>query len=67
MNFEQLDVNERFLEACIIGDFQTVKKILDSVKNFNIDVTDNLGRTALRLAVTNEKIEVNSNFFFKLT
>lgn len=40
------------------GNYETVKTILESIKNFNIDVTDNLGRTALRLAVINENIEV---------
>lgn len=32
--------------------------ILDTIKDFNIDVTDNLGRTALRLAIANENSEV---------
>ena len=54
----KLDVNERFIEACATGDFDTVNTVLDTIKDFNIDVTDNLGRTALRLAVANEHIEV---------
>ena len=29
-----------------------------TIKDFNIEVTDNLGRTALRLAVENEHLEV---------
>ena len=33
-------------------------RILDAIKDFNIDVTDNLGRSALRLAVENEHLEV---------
>jgi hypothetical protein len=53
-----MDVNERFIDACLNGDYQTVNFILDSIKDFNIDITDNLGRTALRLAVSNEHIEV---------
>lgn len=53
-----MDVNERFIEACINGDYQTVNIILESIKDFNIDIKDNLGRTALRLAVANEHIEV---------
>jgi hypothetical protein len=56
-----MDVNERFIDACINGDYQSVNYILDSIKDFNIDITDNLGRTALRLAVANEHIEVNIN------
>jgi transient receptor potential cation channel subfamily C protein 4 len=51
-------VNERFVEACANGDYQTVLFILDSIKDFNIDVSDNLGRTALRLAVASEHLEV---------
>ena len=53
-----LDVNERFVEACATGDYQTVLFILESIKDFNIDVSDNLGRTALRLAVASEHLEV---------
>ncbi len=47
------------MDACENGDYPTVIKILDAIKDFNIDVTDNLGRTALRLAVENEHLEVN--------
>ena len=53
-----MDINERFLKACASGDYQTVNVILTSIKDFNIDVTDSLGRTALRLAVVNENLEV---------
>lgn len=35
-----------------------MKRILLAIKDFNIEVTDNLGRTALRLAVENEHLEV---------
>ena len=52
------DINQIFIGACSIGDFQTVNTIVTSIKNFNIDVTDNLGRSALRLAISNEKLEV---------
>ena len=31
--------------------------------DFNIDITDNLGRSALRLAVENEHLEVNFKCF----
>jgi ankyrin repeat protein len=51
-------VNQRFVEACATGDYQTVLFILDTIKDFNIDVCDNLGRTALRLAVASEHLEV---------
>ena len=44
--------------ACENGDYPTVMRILEALKDFNIDVTDNLGRTALRLAVENEHLEV---------
>ncbi len=52
-----MDINQKFLDACSVGDQRSLKKILDEIKDFNIEVTDNLGRTALRLAVTNENIE----------
>lgn len=56
-----MDINEMFIEACANGDYPTVNSILKTVKDFNIDVTDNLGRSALRLAVANEHIEVEIN------
>lgn len=46
------------MESCASGDRETVRIILESIKDFNIDVADNLGRTALRLAVVNENLEV---------
>lgn len=46
------------MDACENGDYPTVQKILERIKDFNINVTDNLGRTALRLAVENEHLEV---------
>ena len=52
-----LTINDKFIDACTVGDYQTVSKILTFVKEFNIDVTDNLGRSALRLAVASEHIE----------
>jgi hypothetical protein len=58
-NLKKGDINQIFIGACSIGDFQTVNAIVTSIKNFNIDVTDNLGRSALRLAISNEKLEVN--------
>jgi transient receptor potential cation channel subfamily C protein 6 len=35
-----------------------VKNILENIKDFNIEITDNLGRSSLRLAVENEHLEV---------
>jgi ankyrin repeat protein len=55
-----MDINERFLSACENGDYTTVKGILKAIKDFNIDITDNLGRSALRLAVENEHLEVKT-------
>lgn len=52
------DINEVFVNACVCGDHETIDIILNSIKEFNIDVADNLGRSALRLAVTNENTEV---------
>ncbi|CAF0718901.1 unnamed protein product [Brachionus calyciflorus] len=53
-----IDINERFINACENGDYPTVKRILLTIKDFNIEIADNLGRTALRLAVENEHLEV---------
>lgn len=52
------DINEKFVDACENGDYPTVTRILEEIKDFNINVTDNLGRTALRLSVENEHLEV---------
>jgi ankyrin repeat protein len=46
------------VDACQKGDFRTVYSILQNIKDFNIDITDNLGRSALRLAVSNEQFDV---------
>lgn len=51
------------MEACENGDLKTVNYILQSIREFNIEVTDNLGRSPLRLAVENEHLEVDSNMF----
>ena len=53
-----MDVNEIFIDACMNGDYKTVSAILNQIKDFNINVIDNLGRSALRLAVANEHTEV---------
>ena len=57
-----MDINEIFIEACIKGDYQKVDFIFNQIKDFNINVTDNLGRSALHLAVANEHIEVRKIF-----
>lgn len=46
------------MDACENGDLNTVNSIIQNIKDFNIEITDNLGRTALRLAVENEHLEV---------
>ena len=53
-----MDINETFIESCSCGDYQSVSLILNSVKDFNIEITDRLGRTGLRLAVSNEHLDV---------
>ncbi|RUS88277.1 hypothetical protein EGW08_003979 [Elysia chlorotica] len=52
------DVEEEFLHAAEFGDVPNVKKILAENADLNIDCIDALGRTALRLAVKNEHLEV---------
>jgi ankyrin repeat protein len=42
----------------VSGDAKLVEYILTSIKDFNIEITDDLGRTALRLAVINENNDV---------
>ena len=46
------------MDACENGDYLTVQRILNLIKDFNIEITDNLGRSALRLSVENEHLEV---------
>ncbi|CAF0993566.1 unnamed protein product [Brachionus calyciflorus] len=53
-----VDLNDVFREACKNGDSETVKEILESIKNFNIEITDNFGRSALKLAIQNDNLEV---------
>jgi ankyrin repeat protein len=52
------DINETFIEACENGDLKTVNFVLQSLKDFSTEITDNLGRTPLRIAVENEHLEV---------
>ena len=46
------------MEACQNGDTNIVARILNNVKDFNIEVTDNMGKSGLRLAIENENFEV---------
>lgn len=62
----KVDINERFLDACENGDYLTVQRVLALIKDFNIEITDNLGRSALRLSVENEHLEVSEQLRLKL-
>lgn len=53
-----MNINERFVRACENGDYTTVDQILHDNPKFNIDVTNQLGRTAMQLAIENEHLEV---------
>ncbi|XP_069113153.1 short transient receptor potential channel 7-like isoform X2 [Argopecten irradians] len=51
-------VEEEFIYAAEFGDIPSVKRILDENLTFNVDYSDIIGRTPLRLAVGNEHLEV---------
>ncbi|KAI8790073.1 short transient receptor potential channel 3 [Biomphalaria glabrata] len=53
-----VDVEEEFLHAAEFGDIPNVRRILEDYADINVDCIDALGRTALRLAVKNEHLEV---------
>jgi hypothetical protein len=53
-----MPVIEQFVRACENGDYSTVHRILEENFRFNIDVTNQLGRTAMQLAIENEHLEV---------
>ena len=53
-----VDAEEEFLHAAEFGDVPTVKRIVERNRELNVDCIDALGRTALRLAVKNEHLEV---------
>ena len=53
------DINVLFIMACENGDYITIMNLLNSIKDFNIDITNDLGKSALRLAIENEHLEVN--------
>ncbi|KAK3611420.1 hypothetical protein CHS0354_027146 [Potamilus streckersoni] len=57
-NEQIVDVEAEFLHAAEFGDIPTVKRLLSENVDLNIDCSDALGRTALRLAVKNEHLEV---------
>ncbi|BFZ13049.1 hypothetical protein BsWGS_16088 [Bradybaena similaris] len=52
------DIEEEFLHSAEFGDIPNVKRILNDFVDLNVDCIDALGRTALRLAVKNEHLEV---------
>ena len=54
------DVEEEFLHAAEFGDVPTVRRLLNDYPELNVDCIDALGRTALRLAVKNEHLEVRT-------
>ncbi|CAL1530644.1 unnamed protein product, partial [Lymnaea stagnalis] len=51
-------IEEEFLHAVDFGDVTLVKDLLERYPNLNVDCTDALGRTPLRLAVKNEHKEL---------
>lgn len=58
--FQQfVDIEEEFLHAAEFGDIHNVKRIINEFMELNVDCIDALGRTALRLAVKNEHLEVS--------
>ena len=57
--FKGVSINEQFIRACVNGDYRTVQQMLDASQITNIDVTNQLGRTAMQLAIENEHLEVN--------
>ncbi|KAL8589975.1 hypothetical protein ACOMHN_007001 [Nucella lapillus] len=52
------DVEEEFLHAAEFGDVPTTRRLLNEYHELNVDCIDALGRTALRLAVKNEHLEI---------
>lgn len=63
LNFQLSSLEEDFIYAAEFGDIPTVQRILDENPLLNVDFSDILGRTPLRLAVGNEHLEVsNANF-----
>jgi hypothetical protein len=49
------------LNSCGNGNVEKVREILNSIKDFNIDITDKIDKSALRIAIEKERVEVNNN------
>ncbi|CAF1556535.1 unnamed protein product [Rotaria magnacalcarata] len=58
MRNTEMNIDEKFVRACENGDYSTVHQILLENPKFSIDVTNQLGRTAMQLAIENEHLEV---------
>ena len=59
LSFQLSTLEEDFIYAAEFGDIPTVQRILDENPHLNVDFSDILGRTPLRLAVGNEHLEVS--------
>ena len=46
--------------SCGYGDVEKVREILNSIKDFNIDITDKIGKSALRISIEKERVEVET-------
>ena len=53
-----MHIDEQFIHACEYGDYSTLHRILEENPKFNIDVTNQLGRSAMQLAIEGEHLEV---------
>ena len=58
-----MTVNDQVVRACENCDYSTVHRILEENNRFNIDVTNQLGQTAIHLAIENEHLEVIEKVF----
>lgn len=58
-----MDLNDQFVHACENGDYKTVHRILEENPKFSIDVTNQLGRSAMQLAIEKEHLEVKEIFY----
>jgi ankyrin repeat protein len=56
-----MDIKDQFVRACENGDYNTVRRILEENPKFSIDVTNQLGRTAMQLAIEKEHLEVGAS------
>jgi hypothetical protein len=66
-SFQFADVEEEFLHAAEFGDVPSVRRLLQEYPELNVDCIDALGRTALRLAVKNEHLEVRTTFLILIS